>query len=89
LRGHNCKRRIVESDAEENGGEVAAGRDCEEEDGSAEPHCNAAAKVGDDEFDDSIYATPDELGFVAMKPGPKQRVGSSWRDATYIRIYLR
>jgi hypothetical protein len=36
---------------------------------------------------DSVYDIPDELGFVAIKPGPKQRVGSSWRDATYIRIY--
>jgi hypothetical protein len=46
-------------------------------------HCDDAAEVGHDEF----YATPDELGSVAVKPGPKQRVDSSWRDATYIRIY--
>ena len=88
LRGHSAGgRRIVESDEEGHGGEAAAGSDSEEEDGGAEPHCDDAAEVGDDEFDDSIYATPDELGFVAIKPGPKQRVGSSWRDATYIRIY--
>jgi hypothetical protein len=81
LRGHSAGgRRIFESDEEEDGS------DCEEEDGGAEPHCDDAAEVGDDEFDDSIYAAPDELGFVAIKPGPKQRVGSSWRDATYIRI---
>jgi hypothetical protein len=74
-------RHIVESDEEEDGS------DCEREDGGAEPHCDDPAEVGDDEFDESIYTTPDELGFVAVKPGPKQRVGSSWRDATYIRIY--
>ena len=89
LRGHSAGgRRIAESDDEEDEdvGAAATGSDCEE-DGCDEPHCDDDAEVGDDVFDDSIYATPDELGFMAIKPGPKQRVGSSWRDATYIRIY--
>jgi hypothetical protein len=44
-------------------------------------------EVSDGELDAAIYQRPDEMGFVAVKPGRKQRVSGSWRDATYIRIY--
>jgi hypothetical protein len=92
LRGHSASgRRILDSDSDLDPGCVEAAH-CDDDasagsDEDLEPHCDDAAEAGDDEFDDSVYDTPDELGFVAIKPGPKQRVGSSWRDATYIRIY--
>jgi hypothetical protein len=57
------------------------GEDEEEEVG------NSDSEASDEELDDAIYQRPDEMGFVAVKPGRKQRVGGSWRDATYIRIY--
>lgn len=67
--------------------DVDAAAAASEGDGDLELHCDDDAEVGDDLFDDCVYDTPDDLGFLAIKPGPKQRIGSSWRDATYIRIY--
>jgi hypothetical protein len=83
--------RIVESDEEEEStpvlgpDDIADGSEDEEED--EEEVGNSDGEASDGELDAAIYQCPDEMGFVAVKPGRKQRVGGSWRDATYIRIY--
>ena len=63
-----------------------------DEEGTSDVDChgevgNSEGEVSDNELDDTVYETPDDLSFLAIKPGQRKRVGGSYRDNTYIRIY--
>ena len=80
-------RRIVESDDDV---DVHSGSDSDVgtiDGDSHEEVGNSEGEISDNELDDAVYETPDDLGFLAIKPVPRKRVGSTYRDNTYIRIY--
>ena len=81
--------RIVQSDDVESTAVLGPDAivDESESDEEEEEVGNSDGEVSDGELDDTIYQSPDDMGFVAVKPDRKLRVGGSWRDATYIRIY--
>jgi hypothetical protein len=92
------QRRIIESDDESEGivdskkdSICSDEEDLSDEDGSdiesGDEVGNSDREVSDDELDDLVYENPDELGFLALKPGPRTKIGSKYRDNTYIRIY--
>ena len=91
MRRRGSCRRIVESDDDGDGADSGpdSSHDLSDE-GTGDDHeevGNSEGEVSDNELDDAVYETPDDLGFLAIKPGPRKRVGSTYRDNTYIRIY--